>query len=158
MGTWFYCVAMSDFGSRFDTWRNPSWWNLAIVLPWALGLIFLVRTGVSDLKISKRQQTTQGTITVHDAPNHDRYGYVFSVAGKPYTGWESPRRAPLHVGAQVLVYYDPKDPSSNALTDFGDLSSDEFGPVPLLLFGIGGVAYLILRLRASVRKKAFDGT
>jgi|ERR1700722_4752635 hypothetical protein len=149
---------MSNFRSRFDTWRNPSWWHFAVVLPWVLGLIFLVHSGISDLQISKRQQTIQGTITVHEASNHDRYGYVFSVAGKSYTGWESPRRGPLDVGAQVLVHYDPRDPSRNALTDFGDLSSDEFGPVPLLLLGIGGVAYLILRLRASARKKALDAT
>jgi hypothetical protein len=78
--------------------------------------------------------------SAHEPANHNRYGYIFSVDGRSYTGWESPRKDELEIGKQVVVYYDPNDPAKNALTDFGELSIEKFGPIPTLMFGIGGVA------------------
>jgi hypothetical protein len=105
----------------------------------------------TDDAIAKRQQTTQGVITAHDAANHNQYGYIFYVNGRSYTGGQSPRANEFQVAKQVLVYYDPIDPSKNALTDFGDLSVRSLGPVPLLMFGIGAVAlFIFLKRRKRV--------
>jgi hypothetical protein len=49
----------------------------------------------------------------------------------------------FEIGKTVHVYYDPDDPSKNALTDFRDLSMSRFGPVPLLLLLIAAAAWLI---------------
>ena len=96
-----------------------------------------------DRNIATREQTTQGVITAHEPANHNRFGYVFSVNGKTFTGWESPGKDGLNIGQQVLVYYDPLNPSKNALTEFGDLGTNGLGPVPVMLFGIGAVAWYI---------------
>ena len=126
-----------------NTWANPSWWNLFVVLPWAIGAIFFVHEWRVDREIAGREQTTQGVITAHEPANHNRYGYVFSVSGKRFTGWETARKDELGIGKQVLVYYDPHDPNKNALISFRDLSINSLGPVPTILFGIGGVAWYI---------------
>lgn len=138
---------MSDTSPKLRSWANPSWWNFLVVLPWAIGLVWLISSGISEQGIAKRQRTTQGLITAHEPANHNRYGYSFSVNGKSYSGWESPRSETLEIGQKVTVYYDPRDPSANALTDFGDLSLETFGPIPTLLFGIGAVAFFILYSR-----------
>ena len=56
----------------------------------------------------------------------------------------------LPIGKQVIVFYDPQNPIRSALTDFHDLSISSVGPVPMLLFGIGGVAVLILYGRRQI--------
>lgn len=120
------------------------------MLPWGIGLVLCVYEWCADRVIATREQTTQGVITAHEPSNHNRYGYVFSVNGKQFTGWESPTRDELEVGKQVVVYYDPLDPEKNALTEFRDLGMSRAGPVPTLLIGIGAVAWYI-RIR---RKRA----
>ena len=132
------------------TWSRPSWWNLLVVSPWVLGLVFMIHASRIDRQIAERQQTASGIVTAHEPANHNRYGYKFQVDGKLYTGWESPTKAELVIGQQVTVFYDPQDPSKNALTDFHDVSISELGPVPMLLFGIGAVAvYIFYRRRSS---------
>jgi hypothetical protein len=120
------------------------------------------RRGLGVLRVdgrpnsAQREKITNGTITAHEPANHNRYGYSFSVNGKSYSGWESPRKEEPHVGQQVTVFYDPIDPTKNALTDFTDLETDSLGPVPILLFGIGAVA-LFIRYRRR-RAKPTQGT
>jgi len=65
------------------------------------------------------------------------------VNGKTFNGWESPKKEELEIGKQVVVHYDPTNPSKNALSDFQELAMDSIGPVPMLLFGIGAVAWFI---------------
>ena len=105
--------------------------------------------------VAQREKTTNGSITAHEPTNHNRYGYSFSVDGKPYSGWEIPRNKELHIGQQLTIFYDPIDPTKNAITDFADLEMDSLGPVPLLLFGIGAIALFIGYRRA---KPATQGT
>ena len=139
--------------ARFDkTWMNPSWWNLLVMLPWTIGLMYAISEFRTDRDIAKRQETCQGVITAHEPQNHNRYGFTFSVNGKSYYGWESPRKQELAIGEQVLVYYDPQKPNTNALTKYSELSLDALGPVPMLLFGIGGVALFISIRRRRNRK------
>jgi Protein of unknown function (DUF3592) len=132
-------------------WANPSWWNLLVVLPWALGAVLFAYEWRVDREIARRQQTTRGVITTHEPANHNRYGYVFSVDGKTLNGWESPKKEEPEIGKQVVVYYDPKNPSKNALTDFRELGIESIGPVPMLLFGIGAVAWFIKAQRRKSR-------
>jgi Protein of unknown function (DUF3592) len=129
---------------RFDqTWSHPSWLNLLIVLPCTLGVVLAIHEWVVDRTVAQREKTTDGRITAHEPANHNRYGYSFSVSGESYSGWESPRKEEPHIGQQVTVFYDPADPTKNALTDFAELETDSLGPVPMLLFGIGSVALFI---------------
>jgi hypothetical protein len=73
------------------------------------------------------------------------------VAGRAYTGWQSPKDEELAIGKQVIVFYDPQNPSRNALTDFHESSASSLGPVPMLLFGIGAVAVFILYRRRRTK-------
>ena len=146
-------IVDSRIGDAERRWANPSWWNLLVVLPWALGAVLFVYEWKVDREVATRQQTTQGVITTHEPANHNRYGYVFSVDGKAFNGWESPKKEELEIGKQVVVYYDPRNPSKNALTDFRELGIESIGPVPMLLFGIGAVALLIKAQRRKSRNR-----
>jgi hypothetical protein len=132
-------------------WENPSWWNLLVVLPWTLGAILLVYQWNVDRDIARREQTAQGVITAHEPANHNRFGYVFTVNGKSFTGWESSGKDGLEIGRPVLVYYDPLNPNKNALTEFGDRGLSSLGPVPTMLFGIGAVTWYITAKRRKNR-------
>jgi hypothetical protein len=132
-------------------WHRPSWWNLLVTLPWALGAAFLIQESITQSHIAERQQTTSGIVTAHEPSNHNRYGYGFEVDGRAYTGWQSPKDEELAIGKQVVVFYDPQNPSTNALTDFHELSASSLGPVPTMLFGIGAVAVFILYRRRRTK-------
>lgn len=143
------------FGQTIDQatrkWENPTWWNLLVVLPWTIGVILFVYQWNVDRHIATREQTTLGVITAHEPGNHNRFGYVFSVNGKSFAGWESPGKDGLEIGRSVLVYYDPVNPNKNALTEFGDRSMNSLGPVPMMLFGIGVVIWYITARRRKIR-------
>jgi hypothetical protein len=133
------------------TWENPSWWSLFVVLPWTLGAILSIYQWNVDRGIVRREQTAPGVITAHEPENHNRFGYVFNVNGKSFAGWESPTKDELRIGLSVLVYYDPLDPSKNALTRFEDRALNSMGPVPMMLFGIGAVVWYVLSQRRKNR-------
>lgn len=114
-----------------------------MVLPWIIGTVLFIYEWDADRNIATREQTTHGVITALEPANHNRFGYVFSVNGKTFTEWESPGKDRLNIGQQVLVYYDPLNPSKNALTEFGDWGTNGLGPVPMMLFGVGAVAWYI---------------
>ena len=80
---------------------------------------------------------------------NNQYGYKFEVDNKSYTGWQSPKDNELAIGMEVIVYYDPDNPSKNALTDFHEFSSVSMGQGPVLLFGIVTIAVLIFYQRSS---------
>jgi hypothetical protein len=146
----------SSFGARLEqTWGNPSWWNLLIVLPWVLGMVVMLYGFRTDEVTASRERTTTGLIVSHDPPNHDRFGYQFEVKGRRYSGWAIPSTHEYQIGEQVLVYYDPLDPSTSALDDFADSGYRVLGPVSFCLFGTCGVAlYIFLRRRVIRRRQA----
>jgi hypothetical protein len=133
--------------------ENPSWWSLLVLLPWTIGVIFFAYQWRVDRDIATREQTTQAVVTTHEPENHDRFGYVFAVNGKIFTGWESPGKRGLEIGRPVLVYYDPVNPKKNALTEFGDRSLGSLGPVPIMLLGIGAGAWYI-----TARRRTFEAS
>jgi hypothetical protein len=90
-------------------WNRPSWWNLLVVLPWAIGLVLMINEWRTDGQIAARQRTTSGVITAHDPANHNQYGYKFEVEGKSYTGWEGPKDRELAIGETVLCITTPRN-------------------------------------------------
>jgi hypothetical protein len=67
--------------------------------------------------IAPRQQSTIGTLTGGPA-GRDSYGYSFSVGDGSYDGWGPVYGHDTKIGQQVRVYYDPNDPTVNALARF----------------------------------------
>jgi len=140
---------MGNFDSEWRRrWARPSWWTLLIVLPWVLGVTYDLYGWKHYEGVAAREQTVIGTITFHDKANHNQYRYVFSVAGKSYEALGGIDREPI-VGEEVVVYYDPLDPTTSAIRDFKDLSSRSLGPVPLTVAGIIAVVVIIVRVRLS---------
>jgi hypothetical protein len=133
--------------SKFGHWNHPSWWNLLVTLPWVLGLISLIYQAESNRQVAARERSTQAVVTAHEISNHNQFRYVFSVDGQNYSGLDSARGAELKVGDHVVVHYDSRNPSTNALTDFAALSFENLGPVPTVFVMIGVVAWLIARRR-----------
>ena len=118
-----------------------------------IGLMFCVYGWYRDRAVGWREQTTSGTITAHEPANHDRYGYIFKVNEKTYTGWQSSYDSvTFTVGQLVTVHYDPLDPNNNALVDFNELSWRAFGPVPFLAAAIASVVLFVLERRRALRK------
>ena len=113
---------------------NHSWWQILVVLPWCIGLVLLVRGAVEDRQIAKRQMTALGRITSHEPAEHNRYGYIFSANGQQYTGWEIPV-ADRVIGQPVLVYYDPLNPSRNALIGFEQVAEENRGLIRFMAVG-----------------------
>jgi Protein of unknown function (DUF3592) len=137
---------------RIDsTWESPTWWNLFVVVPWLLMLAFLTYSAISHHIVAKRQQTSQAIITAHEKSNHDQYRFAFSVDGQKYDGLGRTDKEELEIGEKVVVYYDPHNPSKNALKSFETLSLEDFGPIPTLLLGIGAITWMI---KAARRRKS----
>jgi hypothetical protein len=67
--------------------------------------------------VAPRQQTIPGTLTAGPT-GRNSYSYTFSVAGVSYTDWGSVLGPEPRIGQEVLVYYDPQDPTVSALARF----------------------------------------
>jgi hypothetical protein len=106
-----------------------------------------------DRVIAQRQMTTSGTIHTHEPGNHNRYGYNFSVSDQPYSGWYIPEHNEPTIGQRVTVYYDPIDPNTSALDDFGELALRALGPVPAEIGGSVFFIVVILGIRWQQQKK-----
>jgi hypothetical protein len=141
-----------------DAWANPTWWNLIVVVPWAIGATLFIYEWKADRDIASREQTTQGVINAHEPANHNRYGYAFAVGGKNFSGWEMPAKGELEIGKRVLVYYDPLNPNKNSLTEFRDMGINSLGPVPIMLFGIATVAWYIRVRRLKNKSNSHQAT
>ena len=112
-----------------------------------LGVVVLTYMGVSNFIVARRQQTATGVVTAHEPANHDRYGFMFTLAGRKYFGWGSTDSKKLEIGQTVCVYYDPQDPSNNSLKAFGILGLEYSGPLPPLLLAIVAAIGVIKSLR-----------
>lgn len=133
---------------------------MLVTLPLVIGSTFQIYWAASYRHIASRERNTQGVITAHEISNHNQFRYAFSVDGQNYSGLDGARGADPKIGDRVVVHYDSKDPSTNALTDFATLSSDNLGPVPAMFAGIGVVAWLIAHRRRQLKasRPAIDAT
>jgi hypothetical protein len=69
--------------------------------------------------------------------------------------WEIPHRDEWKLGERVVVYYDPKEPSTSSLIDFADRADDDIGPMPLLFAGIVGfIGFIFYQRRRYARTKS----
>ena len=132
-------------------WHCPPWRMLITAAPLMIGAVFCIYGSYSDRVVARRQQTTSGTVFVHEPANHDRYGYSFNVKQKTYRGWQVPYDdEQFKVGQVVTVHFDPLDPNNSALVDYNELSFRALRPVPLLLAGMLFVAvFIFVRRRAA---------
>lgn len=134
--------------------RPPSWWNLLVMWPIPFFLFFCVHASNSDLKIAQRQKTAIAKINTHDPSNHDRYGYIFELNQKQYTGWAYPSdKRDFSIGESVLVYFDPLSPAKNSADDFQAISLRDLLFVPFCALAAAGIPLAIyLERRAWWRK------
>ena len=141
-----------ELSSRLRYWHNPPWWMFMIPAPFLIGVILCSYSSISDRLIARRQQTTSGTIFVHEPANHDRYGYSFSVNQKTYSGWQIPEgNEQFTIGQVVTVHYDPLDPTNSALVDYNELSLRSLGPVPAMTVAMLFFTVFIFARRRSAR-------
>jgi len=126
--------------------ENPHLPYLVVLLPWTVGVIFMMAAALDYSKVASRQQVTTGIVTAHEAHNHNRYVYKFQLDGQEYTGGETPLGAEPKVGELVRVYFDPLDPSRNGLTDFGKRRERMRGQAVGLLILTTAAGLLILAL------------
>ncbi len=134
-----------------EFWRHPPRWAYAIVLPWAIGLVYFVYSSHHLRQVAARQRVVEGQIVAHEPQNHNQYRFRFTVSGRTYRGWASPRGEPLAIGQRVPVFYDPDNPDTCALTDFRALSWEVLGPVPFTSIAIAGVVTIVFMLRRQSR-------
>jgi hypothetical protein len=132
-------------------WSPPLWGNLAITIPWVIGLAWFFYSSSVDRRIAARERTTQGTIRVHDVPNHNRYGYDYSVDGADLHGWQIPDRD-FQIGQMVRVYYDPLEPSTSSLSSFTAHTDENIGPAVFCSIGTLIVVLVIAFSRRRVRR------
>jgi hypothetical protein len=148
----------------------------ALVL-FALGIVSFVRSGRdASLAANQQRSTAQGTKTytsTRDSSGHTNShlhcAYHFMVDGIPYHGSDCPAEDPTEtlgkhlldelVGVQqfsATVYYDPNDPSTNSLTEFGARSGYNnsmgilFIGLGIILLGLVAVGALMLNNQSSI--------
>jgi hypothetical protein len=120
-----------------------------ITFPFILGVFFVVPDVLRDDAAASRQQTSPGLVTAYEPSNHNRCRYTFIVQGKQYSGMSSAPATTLSVGDRILVYFDSRDPTTNALEAFSTKSHRDKGFVSFLIIGIFAVAAFILYSKAS---------
>ena len=142
--------------AQLERWQNPPWWFALLSLPWVVATVFLVHDSRAKSAIAPRQHIAVGTITDRPPRGHNEHEYVFSVAGVSYRGWDSPEEGSSHVGNWVTVYYDSRDPNTNALVAYADRSAQDLGPVLFMAPGIVGIVGYVAyrRLRNGARHSA----
>jgi hypothetical protein len=103
-----------------QTRRSLRFWQLlSIWLVMGIGFMlynwFLVR---QDALIEPKQGTTFGVIYETTHGKNPSASYSFRYQGKEYHGIEH-YSSTGYPGAQVVVFFDPDDPSKNSLTEYG---------------------------------------
>ena len=130
----------------FRHWPSPPS-VLVLVVLLTIAVPFCIYPWYKDHSVAARQQTAPATIVTHEAANHERYGYTFTVNQKNYSGWLIPHNdQQFTVGQVVTIHYDPAEPGNSALVDFGELADEDLAPV-LFLIAIAALVVLIELLR-----------
>ena len=88
-------------------------------------------------------------ITGHHPEDHNSFDYEFVVGEKKFSGTDSPSQGDFSVGQHATVYYDPVDPSRNALGDFEDSAMTMGIPLGFITFIMIVVATFIWARRAG---------
>jgi len=67
--------------------------------------------------VAPRQQSIAGTLTAGPA-SRNSYGYTFNVRDHSYSGWGLLYGPERKTGQEVVIYYDPNDPTVSGLSPF----------------------------------------
>lgn len=121
---------------------------MLVTFPFVFGVLIVGSEAVREVKAANRQQTSQGTITACDRSDHNQCSYDFEVLDKHYTGRRSAATTDVTVGSRVLVFYDQRDPSMNALEDFVAMGRRDRGFCYILLCVIGVFPAIIMYSKA----------
>jgi hypothetical protein len=105
-----------------------------VLIPSILGAALMLMASQHDKDVASRQAVVVGQIIAHEPSNHNRYGYRFQVGGQEYSGWETPPKAVPKMGQSVTIYYDSRDPSENALTNYPELGGTWLARAWVVLF------------------------
>lgn len=130
---------------------------LVFLIPVVMAAFFLINSAQDAGEVANREQTTNGTLVAHQAWNHNRWEYRFQVDAHTYTGLDRLRSGTPKVGEPVTIFFDPLDPTTNALTSFKERRISLFGPaVAILLVGVGAALVVlfggaVLRLLEKTR-------
>jgi hypothetical protein len=145
--------------ARRAQWKNPSRRELLVLLLPLAVLIFVIHENSKRSEIAKRQSSTIAVVTMHDPPNHDRYGYTFHVSGKTVSGWAYPHdNISYAVGRQVVVYYDPWDPLENSPENYNDIGPGYFAMIAFVLMAFTGVSLQFYFRWRTYRNKSTSTT
>ena len=92
------------------------------ILMWAAGIgLLLTYNSLHDMNrnqvLGPRQRSIAGTLSAGPI-SRNTYNYTFSVGANSYSGWGSMYGPEPKIGQQVVIYYDPDDPTVNALGPF----------------------------------------
>ncbi|MDB5430529.1 MAG: hypothetical protein JWP35_1645 [Caulobacter sp.] len=91
-----------------------------IAVPWTIGLIVCL-FGVSKyFPISEREQRVDGVIVACTGSGRDRCDYRFVAAGRSFVGRGSPWALDPSAGDRAVIYFDPRNPSENALSSYSE--------------------------------------
>jgi Protein of unknown function (DUF3592) len=116
---------------------------IKILVLWSAGAaaiaIPLYRLNMPHLLRLGRGVRGNGVVTALEPADHQAVRYKFDALGKTYSGvgragFGNPEFCCLSVGQNVIVYYDPADPSESCLGIPQELTKNEIPPV--LLAGI----------------------
>ena len=118
--------------------QNPSWWY--VLVPWPVILLLIVGQSYlayQDGLISTRERTIAAYVNSIETGNHASSKYTFAVNGRSYSGWGYPegfrQGVKFHIGEQILVHYDPQNPSENSMQDYQSQSIGNYQMIPFYL-------------------------
>ena len=84
--------------------------------------------------------------------------YRFIVNGQQYVGTiDSRGQSGLTIGTKLAIFYDPKNPAENSLTNYADASYGYLFFVPLCALALIILPAFIYWRRSSWRKKTTAG-
>jgi hypothetical protein len=108
---------------------------------------------------------TVGTVTAAEPSSHDSFSYSYTVDGSQYSGdtasfqsGQTLDASQLHVGQQIPVIYDARDPQQSCSCDVHLLTSTAWSNnlAPLFLL-IPGTGVVVVALLARQRKRQRTG-
>jgi hypothetical protein len=116
---------------------------MILAVPFVVALIFTIYAAHKDASVAVREQKAEGVVTVCEPSNHNQCRYRFMFLGRSVegiSGWvgDSPS-----VGQHVTVFFDPEDPETSSLEDYGASSRRERGFAPICMLGILTVVVII---------------
>lgn len=138
----FAALSENDGKSRRSMWPP--------VLFLVFCIFFFGYRAANESDAASRQQTSSGIIGQCEqrGRGHQNYcDYTFSVGDEQYTG-DNQAADGLELGQTVMVYYDGRDPTANALEDFAEQSRESRRLVYIFLLVLVAVVAFVLWDRA----------